>query len=309
MEQIVKLKTPKKKTFSQWVKSYSGQKLIISFIFLLIPLTLLTIFTFVPAVNMIVYSFQTRDQFGVSIEWVGLDNYKTLVNDPTYFKTMTNSFYYFGGSIIQICTALLISTILCSKIRFKNFFKSMFFFPYMINVVAVSLIFRRFFQKGDGITNTEGTLNSIIQLFGGDPVIWLGNPKIVNFCLVFASMWRYIGFDIIMFIGAIQSISPEIYEASEIDGANRWQQFRYIIMPGIRPIIALQMILAIKGAISVFEIPFIITKGYFGSSTFVITAVNLMRTKAGLASAMAVILLIIIIIVTTIQKRFFKEVK
>ena len=112
-----------------------------------------------------------------------------------------------------------------------------------------------------------------------------------------------------MFIGAIQSVSPDIYEAAELDGANRFQVFRYIIAPGIRPIILLQMILAVKGAISVYEIPFIITGGRFGSSTFVIqtTETAFKFQKVGLASAMAVVLFLIIVVVTIIQKLVFKE--
>lgn len=298
-----------KRTLVQWLKGYTGQKYLTTFLFLLIPLVLLVLFTIIPAVNMGIYSFQQRDQLGVSWEWVGFDNYIRIFTDKDYLSTFKNSLYYLAGSFLQQVGALLIASILCSKIKFSGLFKGILFFPYMMNGVAVSLIFRRFFQKGDGITNTEGTLNSILMLFGLDPVRWLSNPDIVNFCLVFASIWRYIGFDIIMYIGAIQSISPDIYEAAALDGANAWQRFRYIVFPGIRPIVSLQLILAVKGAISVFEIPYIITGGKTGTSTFVIKTIEtaFQYQKIGLASAMAVVLLAIILIVTGIQKAVFKE--
>ena len=286
-------------------------KLITVILFLLIPTVLLITFTYIPAFNMFKYSFEERDQFGASVEFIGLENYKTIFTTPEYFTTIKNSLYYLAGSFIQLALALFMATILCSKIRFANFFKGVLFFPYMINTVAVAVIFRRFFQRGDGVTNTDGTLNSIITLFGGEPIKFLSTEGLVNICLVFVSIWRYIGFDLVMFIGAIQSISPDIYEAAELDGANRWQVFRYIIAPGIRPIILLQMILAVKGAISVYEIPYIITGGKFGSSTFVIqtTETAFRYQKVGLASAMAVVLTLIIIIVTVIQKLAFKEEK
>ena len=301
----------KKRTLVEWLKGYTGQKYMITVLFLLIPLALLILFTLIPAVNMIIYSFQKRDQLGVSVEWVGFDNYVRLFTDGSYLMTFGNSLYYLLGSFIQLSLALFVATLLCSKIKFANMFKGVMFFPYLMNGVAVSLIFRRFFQKGDGITNTEGTLNSIIQLFGGDPVKWLSDPNIVNFCLMFVSIWRYIGFDIIMFIGAIQSISPEIYEAADLDGANAWQRFWYIIFPSIRPIIALQLILAIKGSASVFEIPYIITGGRSGTNTFVIKTIEtaFQYQKVGLASAMAVVLFLIIVVVTIIQKLIFKEEK
>lgn len=286
-------------------------KMLTVFLFLLIPTVLLVIFTYIPAANMIGYSFEERDQFGVNVKFIGFENYKTVFTTPEYFAAFKNSLYYLAGSFIQLALALFLATILCSKIRFSNFFKGVLFFPYMINTVAVALIFRRFFQKGDGVTNTDGTLNSIIALFGGEPIKFLSTEGLVNICLVFVSIWRYIGFDLVMFIGAIQSVSPDIYEAAELDGANRFQVFKYIIAPSIRPIILLQMILAVKGAISVYEIPFIITGGRIGSSTFVIqtTETAFKFQKVGLASAMAVVLFLIIVVVTIIQKLIFKEEK
>ena len=294
----------KRRTIGQWLRGYTGQKYLTTVLFLAVPIALLVLFTIIPAINMIIFSFQQRDQLGLNVEWVGLDNYKTLFTDMSYLSTLLNSLYYFVGSFIQLGLALFIATLLCSKIKLAGVFKGVIFFPYLMNGVAVALIFQRFFRGDDG-----GTLNSILALFGADPIRWLSNTSINNWCLVFASVWRYIGFDILMFIGAIQSISPDIYEAADLDGANAWQKFWHIIFPGIRTIIALQLILAIKGAASVFEIPYIITGGKFGTSTFVIKTIEtgFQYQKIGLASAMAIVLLIIILIITVIQKIFFKE--
>ncbi len=307
------MKTKNKRSVSlgQWLKTYEGQKLYVSILFLLVPVALLLIFTFIPAANMVGYSFQERDQFGVDPKFVGFDNYKTIFTNPDYFITFKNSLYYLAGSFVQQIVALLIASILCSKIKAKGLFKGVLFFPYLMNGVAVSIIFLRFFTKGNPPLTQEGTLNSVLTLLGIEPVRWFdpANTFLVNCCLVFVSIWRYIGFDIIMYIGAIQSINPDLYEASNLDGANPWQQFRYIVFPSIKPIVSLQLILAVKGAISVFEIPYIITGGNYGSSTFVIKTIEtaFKKKQVGLACAMAVVLLIIIIIVTLIQKYFFRE--
>ncbi|MGN0693206.1 MAG: carbohydrate ABC transporter permease [Oscillospiraceae bacterium] len=295
----------KKKRFGRIYR----QQLLTVIIFLLIPTVLLLTFTYIPAANMFAFSLEKRDQFGVDVEFVGLQNYKTIFETPEYFSAFKNSLYYLAGSFIQLSLALFLATILCSKIRFSNFFKGVLFFPYMINTVAVALIFRRFFQRGDGVTNTDGTLNTIITLLGGEPVKFLSSEGLVNICLVFISIWRYIGMDLVMFIGAIQSVSPELYEAASLDGANGFQNFRYIIFPEIKPIILLQMILAVKGAISVYDIPYIVTGGRFGSSTFVIetTETAFKFHKVGLACAMSVVLFLIIVVVTVIQKLAFKE--
>ncbi len=298
-----------KRTLGEWLRGYTGQKYLTTFFFLLIPIVLLLIFTLIPAVNMFLFSFQKRDQLGVNPEWIGLNNYITLFTQSEYLSTFKNCLYYLLGSFVQQALALLIATTLCSKLKLANVFKGILFFPYMMNGVAVSIIFRKFFTKGDGIISSEGTLNSILSIFGIPGVSWLNDPNLVNWCLVFASIWKYIGFDIIMYIGAIQSISPDIYEAADLDGANGWQRFWYIVFPGIRPIVALQLVLAIKGAASVFDIPYIITGGANGTSTFVIKTIDTAFTyeKVGLGSAMGIVLLLIILIITGVQNLLFKE--
>ncbi len=139
--------------------------------------------------------------------------------------------------------------------------------------------------------------------------LWLEDRSLINISLTAVSIWRYMGFNFVLFVGAIQSIPSEIYEASELDGAGRWQQFRYIILPGIRMIMTLSLILAVRGALSVFEIPYVMTSGMNGSSTFVIQTVNtaFKLNKVGLASAMAIVLLVLIVIVTVIQNAVLNE--
>ena len=112
-----------------------------------------------------------------------------------------------------------------------------------------------------------------------------------------------------IFLGAIQSVNQEVYEAAEIDGANRWDEFRYIIVPSIRKIIFLNLILGISGSLSVFDIPYIMTGGSNGTMTFVIQTIDtaFKYNKVGLASAMAVILLVIVLVVTLIQRKFISE--
>jgi multiple sugar transport system permease protein len=119
------------------------------------------------------------------------------------------------------------------------------------------------------------------------------------------------GLNFVLFLGAIQSIPGHIYEAAQLDGANRWQQFRHIILPGIKSIVGLSFILAISGSLSVFEIPYIMTGGSNGSETFVIQTVYMAFKfhKFGLASAMAVVLLLIVLLVTWLQRKIFPDEK
>ena len=122
----------KRRTLWQWLKGYTGQKYMTTALFLAIPVALLILFTIIPAVNMIIFSFQQRDQLGVNVQWVGFDNYKTLFTDMAYLSTLINSLYYFVGSFIQLGLALFIATLLCSKIKLAGLFKGVIFFGLML---------------------------------------------------------------------------------------------------------------------------------------------------------------------------------
>ncbi len=292
--------------FSSSSFTYKRQKILTSVLFLFVPLLLLIVFTYLPTLNMFVYSFSKWDGFGPVTDFIGLQNYLDIFTRPEYFGVFLVSLYYFVGAIIQLIIALYFATILSFKVRLQNVFKGVLFFPYLINGVAIGFAFLYFFQP-------NGVLDSVLSLIGLGPIdnmpLWLGDRSIINISLAGVSIWRYMGFNFVMFLGAIQSVSPEIYEASDVDGASRWQQFTHIILPNIRPITALSLILAVKGALSVFEVPYVMTSGMNGSATFVIQTVNMAfkLNKVGLASAMAVVLLLIIIIVTWIQSVLLNE--
>ncbi len=284
--------------------SYKMQRRILIFGFLLIPTILLVTFSFVPPLgNLVYYSFLKWDGFSKNKEFIGMDNYIRLFTRPEYFSVLKVSLYYLVGSFVQMAIALYFATILTFKVKGKNFFKGVLFFPNLLNGVAIGFIFLYFFKGG-------GTLDTVLTMFGLDGIIhkWLLNVKLVNVSMAFTSVWRYMGFNFIVFLGAIQSISNDIYEAADIDGgANKWHKFIYIIWPSILPIIELNLILAVSGAVNAFEIPYVMLAGGNGSKTFVIQVVDLAfkNGKVGLASAMAIVLLFLVLFITGIQKLYF----
>lgn len=285
-------------------KKNNIKKNLFIFSFAIIPLIFLVTFTYVPLANMFYYSITSWDGLSKTKNIVGFKNYITVLTRPEYFKVFFTSLYYLAGSFVQMALALLFATILTTKMKCSNFFKGVLFFPYLLNGVAISFVFLYFYKVG-------GTLDTVLSAIGLGGCIqkWLGNVKINNISLACTSAWRYMGFNLIVFIGAIQSISGEIYEAAELDGANRWQEFKYIILPSIKRIIQLNLLLAINGALAVFDIPYIMTGGANGTNTFVIQTIDtaFKYNKVGLAAAMGVILFIIAILVALAQKLFFKE--
>ncbi|MEJ1154641.1 sugar ABC transporter permease [Microbacterium marmarense] len=275
------------------------------YLFIAAAVGLLLLLTYLPAANMLWYSLNDWNGFGPVDEFIGIDNYVQVFTNPEIFSVFFVSLYYFVGAFVQMAIALYFATILSFSTRFSSFFRGVIFFPYLLNGVAVGFVFLYLFQPG-------GTLDTVLAWFGlQDPPQWLGDASIANFSLAATSVWRFTGLNFILFLGAIQSIPAELYEAADIDGANRWQQFRYIILPGIRRIIGLSFILAVAGSLSVFEIPFIMTAGANGTATFVIQTLQTAFSyrQVGLASAMAVVLLIIVLVVTWIQRRIFPDEK
>lgn len=272
--------------------------------YLMVPLGLLILFTYLPVANMFSYSFTSWDGLAKEKEWVGLENYVRIFTDPEILAVFRVSLYYLAGAFLQLGLALYLATILSFELRAKNFFKGVIFFPYLINGVAIGFVFLYLFQG-------DGALDLLLRFLGLDFLIqqWLGNPNVVNWSMTGTSVWRYLGFNVVLYLGAIASIQPELFEASELDGANRWHQFRYIILPSIKRITLLTMILAISGSLSVFEIPYIMLMGANGTETFVISTVKkaFQLRKVGLASAMAVVLLLIVLIVTAIQRWLIKD--
>ncbi|GAA1366433.1 carbohydrate ABC transporter permease [Streptomyces beijiangensis] len=272
-------------------------------LFMAVPLALLVTFTYAPVANMIAYSFTDWDGLSPDLKYTGFENYTELFTRPELFQVFYVSVYYLAASVVQIAVALYFATLLSFNVRFRNLFKGILFFPYLINGVAIGFVFLYFFQDG-------GTLDSVLKLFGASTDrAWLGTPASANVSLAGVSIWRFMGLNFVLFLGAIQSIPGELYEAAELDGATRWQQFRHIIAPGIKPVISLSVILAISGSLSVFEIPYIMTGGATGTETFVIQTVKLafQFNKTGLASAAAVVLLLIILAATWVQRRLVPD--
>lgn len=274
-------------------------------LFLAAPLVLLITFTYVPVGNMIYYSFTDWDGISPDRNFTGVDNYVQIFTRSELFRVFFVSFYYLAASVAQIAIALYFATVLSFDLRFRNLFKGLLFFPYLINGVAIGFVFLYFFQDG-------GTLDSVLSWFGAaTDHAWLGDPESANTSLAGVSVWRFTGLNFVLFLGAIQSIPGELYEAAQLDGATRWQQFRHIIAPSIRPVLSLSVILAVSGSLAVFEIPWIMTGGATGTSTFVIQTVKLafQFNKTGLASAAAVVLLLIILLITWIQRRLVPDEK
>lgn len=272
------------------------------FFFLLFPLILLFLFGLLPIFYLTEYSFTSWNGLSEAKTFVGLDNYLRVLSDPRYYRVFLTSLYYLGSGLLQMGIALYFAIILSAKVKWKGFFKASMVFPLFVSGVAISMMFRMFFSP-------DGGFNDLLSAFGLQDSIqfWLGNPRFSNWTLAGVSLWRYTGMSFILYFAAIQSIPPEYSKIAAIEGASWWQNVREVIIPNIKTVLRVNFILLTIGAVSVFELPLIMTNGSNGTTTFLLQTMKTAFDKKmiGLASSMAVIVTLILILLTGIQKKVY----
>ena len=283
-------------------RNMKQQKTIIIVAFLIIPLILIAVFSYYPAIKLVQQSFTNWDGSAPTYKYVGFKNYKYVFTDKDVLQTFKNTFAYFVVMLFQTALALYLAIILNGKIKGKNLFKSIIFMPFILNGVAVAYMFNYMYDFN------QGPINVILRSIGlGSLAIkWLPANYFINFSLAFIGMWRYTGFAMVIFLGALQSISKDMYEAANIDGANFFETVRYITIPSIKRVIELNLFLGISGSLQAFFEAYVITGGGPAgmSDTFVTKTLNtaFKYSNFGRASAMGVVLVVIVIFIIGVPK-------
>ncbi|WP_034333667.1 MULTISPECIES: carbohydrate ABC transporter permease [Bacillaceae] len=256
-----------------------------------------------PALFSLYLAFQKWN--GLSpMEFAGLNNFKVVLADPLFWKSLYNTIVIgLMGTAPQLVIGIILAFLLnLSFLRFRNFFRVTIFMPYITSMVAVALIFSVLFS------NHETSLaNYVLGVFGFDPVNWATSEWGTKIAISIMVFWRWVGYNTIIYLAGLQSISNDLYEAATIDGANKFQQMIYITMPLLKPFIILTVFFSTVGALQLFAEPTV----FLGASAFTrdeaMTVVMYLYRDAfklqsfGTASATAIILLFIIIIFSAIN--------
>lgn len=225
-------------------------------IMLLPSIIALAIFAVYPIVWMLKYMFFEADMVFDPI-WIGGDNFVRLLKDPDFWKSVTNTFVYAIGKLaLTIPLSLGLAIILNGKIRGKNFFRASIFMPTVMSAAIMSLVFYFIFNSYNGIVNQLLMRYNLISA----PIEWLGS-KHAMLTTVIVATWGAIGNYMIYFLAGLQSISSEIYESAKIDGANKWEEIKYITLPMLVPVFQVVMMLAVIGALKDYENILVLTGG------------------------------------------------
>ena len=270
---------------------------------LIVPLPLLIAFVVFPAMDLFKMSFTNWDGYSLGNNFIGLQNYISMLKNKDLWLSLRNNGIYFIVHLFMIVVELGFAVLLTSKLRAAKFYKTMVFLPYIINGVAIAYAFSYFFSP------INGAFDAILQAMNLEGWIrnWLSDEKVVNYVLAFVSLWRFSGYHVILFMAALQSIPKDIEEAANVDGANTWHLFRYIQVPAIMLMVDFVLFDNIRGALQVFDIPFVMTAGGpgYASSTFTLYTIKtaFSFSNFGLASTMAVAIMIMIVVIYLIQNQ------
>lgn len=217
------------------------------------PFLLLTaVFTVYPLFNAIILAFQQTNG-PASRAWVGLDNFRYVLTDPVFYKALGNtSTYAFYSVFLQLPLALGLALLLnADKSRAKAVFRLVLFSPNLVGQIFVGVLFGVLF------TPRYGLINQAVQALVGWGLNeqWLGNPELVMPAIVITGLWMWVGFNMVYFLAALQSVDQSLEEAARIDGANRFQVFWHVTLPSIRHVVVFVVVTSIIGSYQLFELP------------------------------------------------------
>jgi len=283
----------------------------ISYLFIALPAVLFFVFQLAPVFISFLWSF-TRYDVVHAPQFIGLDNYKNILfNDPLFWKSVVNTVLYVVGVVpIGICVSLILAVAIDQKIKFKNFFKSIFFLPTVTAIIAVSVIWKWLYAG-----EKYGLFNYLIIKLGGQPIDWLASPNWTLPSIMIMSIWAGVGYNMILFLAGLQTIPHVMYEAAEIDGAGFWKKFFYVTLPLLKPTIVFVTMMSFIFSFQVFEQVYVMTSGQGGIGGVLDSALTIVaylydkgfqKFQMGYASALAYIIFLCIFMLTLVSKRLMK---
>lgn len=267
---------------------------------------LFLVFTLYPLIKSILLSFYITNGPKSQI-FVGMDNFRFLWSDPAFHKAVWNtSFYAMCSVFMQLPLSLGLALLLNNQlVKGRDFFRFSFFSPHLVGQVFVAVLFSVIFIPKFGL------LNRVLHALFGTAIDtkWLGNPELVMPALVLTSLWMYVGFNMIYFLAALQSVDKELYEAAQVDGAGRIKQFLHVTVPGIRSVAVFVTVLSTIGSFQLFELPYVMLNNTAGPDNAGLTVVMYLYQNGfvsgdlGYASAIGWTLTMGVLVISLIQMR------
>lgn len=276
----------------------------------LLPMLVISItFSIYPIIKSFIMSFYTKyDFFNDIVSAYGFDNFKFLFSDPDFHIAIKNTLIFVVGVVPLTVIISLVVALLLNRIKWlAGFFRTVYFLPFVTSTVAVAQVWHWIYNSDYGL------LNYFLGLFGVNAISWLESPKYAMLALIIMSVWKNLGFNIILFLVGLNNINERYYQAAEIDGANAWHQFTNVTIPLLSPITFLVSVNGVIGSFKVFDEIFALFNGTPGPSKSALTIVYYLyqkfytEWKYGIAAASGVVLFFMILLVTVFQLWYSKR--
>lgn len=270
------------------------------YLLMFLPMFILyLIFTVYPVIQGIYYSFTDWDGINANYNWIGLDNYKTFFSDFVVLVPLRNTFVYaFFVTILQNVFALALAIALNQKMRTKNLLRTFIFVPVVLSALIVGYLWSYLF------TNPISQLGSQLGIEAMAHNL-LGNAGTSLAAGIFVSVWKSVGYTMIIYLAGLQGVDNSIYEAALVDGAKGFKRFRYITFPLIAPSFTINIVLVMEGAFKQFDLIYALTLGGPGNSSELLSLTIYRESfeyyRAGYGTTMGVILFIIIVVLSLIE--------
>ena len=282
---------------------YRLQKASAPYIFILPGVVFYLMVTIVPMITGFWMSFHNWSIIRPTQPWVGLANYRKLLADPLFWTSMKNTLTYSLGVVpLQMVLALLVALLLNTGIKGKKYFRLLYYLPVITPLSIAAVIWTWMYHPNLGI------FNQIVSLIGLQPQDWLGDPNWAMFSVILVAIWSGIGYRMVVYLAALQGIPRTYYEAAAIDGAGRWDAFRYITLPLLKPTTLYILVTSVISSFQVFGLINVLTGGWPLDATQVVVSYIFKRAfgdlQFGLAAAMSFVLFGIILVITVIQWKF-----
>ena len=289
------------------------------YVFLVPFFVLFAVFGLFPLLFSLYLAFQSWEPTSGlgAMTFVGLENYAFALQDEWFWKSLKNTGWLaLASGVPQHLVAIPLACFIHSSFkRMRNAVVGAYFMPYITSTVAIAILFSSLFSTDYGLVNVFLQYLSHLPVLGwllpNEPVDWLNDPGNIKPAIAMIVFWRYVGFNVVLYLAALQTIPNDIYEAATMDGAGRLQQFRYITLPSLKPMIFFGVTLSVIGGLQLFEEPFILTGGRGGSDQAgMTTAIYLYRmafdfNDFGAASAMSWLLFILVALLTWLTNKVF----
>lgn len=272
-------------------------------VFILPGLLLYGTFVLYPIVQSLRYSLYDWNGLESLDQFVGLGNFRRAFGDALFRGALKHNLILMVlGVTLQIPFALALAVLLDSKIKGRALMRTVFFAPYILSEVVTGVVFRQILRPG-------GLVDQSLEGAGADGLVhgWLSEPKIVLYVLFVVISWKYFGFHMVILLAGLQGIPKELHEAASIDGASRWEQFRYVTLPLLAPTVRVSAFLSMIGVLQLFDIVWVTTKGGpIGSSSTMATYLydQFRKSLFGYASAVSIIIFAISLIIALGYQRF-----